>query len=57
MIKKITTIVFIALSVLLMGACTSHEGDKVDDNVVNYTVGGARRYMAYMATQQWHYSA
>lgn len=40
MIKKITTIVFIALSVLLMGACTSHEGDKVDDNVVNYTFSG-----------------
>lgn len=40
MIKKITTIVFIALSVLLMGACTSHEGDKVDDNVVNYTFPG-----------------
>ena len=35
MIKKITTVMFIALSVLLMGACTSHEGDKVDDNVVN----------------------
>lgn len=31
---------FIALSVLLMGACTSHEGDKVDDNVVNYTFPG-----------------
>ena len=40
MIKKITTVVFIALSVLLMGACTSHEGDKVDDNVVNYTFPG-----------------
>ena len=40
MIKKITTVMFIALSVLLMGACTSHEGDKVDDNVVNYTFPG-----------------
>ena len=38
--KKITSVMLIAVVVLLMGACTSHEDDKVNDVVVDYSFPG-----------------